>query len=108
MSNSKATDAYAEMRTRRHWKREDAARALAEWAESGESLTAFARRHELGVHRLQWWRAQLAQQTAAECESVRLVPVVPRQAPLENRRRWSRSLSPPTPVLPGVVSTSYT
>jgi transposase-like protein len=82
MSNAKATDTYAEMRTRRHWKREDAARALAEWDESGESLTAFARRNQLGVHRLQWWRAQLAQQTAAECESVRLVPVVPRQAPL--------------------------
>ena len=82
MSNSKATDTYAEMRTRKHWKRDDAARALADWAESGESLTAFARRNQLGVHRLQWWRAQFAQQTAAGCDPVRLIPVVPRQAPL--------------------------
>jgi transposase-like protein len=82
MSNVKETDAYAGMRTRRHWKREDAARALADWVESGESLTAFARHNQLGLHRLQWWRAQLAQHTAAKCESVRLLPVVPKQAPL--------------------------
>jgi transposase-like protein len=82
MSDAKATDKYAGMRTRRHWKREEAARALADWAESGESLTAFARRNQLGLHRLQWWRAQLSPQTAAEQESMRLVPVVPRQAPL--------------------------
>jgi transposase-like protein len=70
------------MRTRRHWKREDAARALADWADSGKSLTEFARMHQLGLHRLQWWRAQLAQSPAAEPEPVRLLPVVPRQAPL--------------------------
>jgi hypothetical protein len=45
-------------------------------------LTAFARRNQLGVHRLQWWRVQLAQLKAAERGPVRLVPVVPRQAPL--------------------------
>lgn len=82
MSSYKTTDPYAGMRTGRHWKRDDAARALADWADSGESLTAFARRHELRVHRLQWWRAQLAQSPAAEPEPVRLLPVVPRQAPL--------------------------
>lgn len=82
MSDQKATDAYAKMRTRQHWKKQDAARALADWAQSGESLTAFARRHQLGLHRLQWWRAQLAQQSAPESEPVRLLPVVPRQAPL--------------------------
>ena len=82
MVSHKTIDSYAEMRTRRHWKREDAERALADWAQSGESLTAFARRHQLGLHRLQWWRAQLAQAPAAEPESARLLPVVPRQAPL--------------------------
>ncbi len=83
MSNSKELDRYAGMRTRRHWKRDEAARALADWTKSGESMAAFARRNELGLHRLQWWRAQLAQQpAAAACESVRLLPVVPRQAPL--------------------------
>ena len=81
MSSHKTHDPYAGMRTRQHWKREDAERTLADWAQSGESLTAFARQHQLGVHRLQWWRAQLAQATAAEPE-VRLLPVVPRQAPL--------------------------
>lgn len=83
MSNSKEVDRYAGMRTRRHWKRDEAARALADWAQSGESMAAFARRNELGLHRLQWWRGQLAQQPAAAArESVRLLPVVPRQAPL--------------------------
>jgi transposase-like protein len=82
MSSHKTTDPYTAMRTRRHWRRDDAARVLADWAQSGESLTGFARRNQLGVHRLQWWRAQLAQAPAAERESVRLLPVVPRQAPL--------------------------
>lgn len=82
MIDPKTTDTYAAMRTRRHWKREEAARALADWAKSGESLTAFARRNELGLHRLQWWRTQLAPRTAAERESMRLIPVVPMQAPL--------------------------
>src|SRR5512139_1967784 len=82
MSSAKAMGRYAGMRTRRHWKREDAARALADWAESGESLAAFARRNQLGLQRLQWWRAQLAQAPVSERESVRLLPVVPRQAPL--------------------------
>lgn len=83
MSNSKELDRYAGMRTRRHWKRDEAARALSDWTQSGESMAAFARRTELGPHRLQWWRAQLSQRpTAAARESVRLLPVVPRQAPL--------------------------
>ena len=46
MTSHKTTDPYAGMRTRRHWKREHAARALADWAESGETLAAFARRHQ--------------------------------------------------------------
>jgi transposase-like protein len=82
MSKSTATDPYAGMRTRRHWKREDAARALADWAESGQSLTSFARRRELGLHRLQWWRAQLAKQPPTKREPTPLLPVVLRQAPL--------------------------
>jgi transposase-like protein len=82
MSSHKATDPYAGMRTRRHWKREDAARVLAEWAKSGVPLSAFARRHQLGLHRLQWWRTQLAQASSADTKAVRLLPVVPRQAPL--------------------------
>ena len=82
MSSHKTTDPYAGMRTRRHWKREDAVRALADWAQSGESLTAFARRHQLGLHRLQWWRTQLTQAPTTDPQPVRLLPVIPRQAPL--------------------------
>jgi transposase-like protein len=83
MSNSKEPERYAGLRTRRHWKRDEAERVLADWAQSGESMAAFARRNQLGLHRLQWWRGQLGQQpAAAEHESVRLLPVVPRQAPL--------------------------
>lgn len=82
MTSEKAVDPYEGMRTRRHWKREDATRVLTDWAESGESMTAFTRRHQLSTHRLQWWRTQLAQQNAAGSEQVRLMPVVPRQAPL--------------------------
>jgi len=83
MSNSKEPERYAGMRTRRHWKRDEAERVLADWAKSGESMAAFARRNQLGLHRLQWWRGQLTQQPAAAAhEPVRLLPVVPRQAPL--------------------------
>ena len=83
MSNSKEPERYAGMRTRRHWKRDEAERVLADWAQSGESMAAFARRNQLGLHRLQWWRGQLAQQPASAArEPVRLLPVVPRQAPL--------------------------
>jgi transposase-like protein len=82
VTSHRTTDPYAGMRTRRHWKREHAARALADWAESGETLAAFARRHQLGLHRLQWWRMQCRQAASAEPSAVRLLPVVPRQAPL--------------------------
>lgn len=82
MGSQQAADRYEGMRTRRHWKREDAARVLSEWSSSGLSLTAFARRHRLGVHRLQWWRAQLAQAAGQHAQPVRLIPAVPPRAPL--------------------------
>lgn len=75
-------DAYAGLRTRAHWKREDAMRVLQDWADSGESMAAFARRHRLGLHRLQWWRGQLKQAGSAEPMAQRLVPAVVRRAPL--------------------------
>ena len=76
------TDAYAGLRTRAHWKREDATRVLQAWAESGESMSAFARRHRLGLHRLQWWRGQLQAAASVETMARRLVPAVVRRAPL--------------------------
>lgn len=78
---SKQLDSYEGLRSRRQWKREEAERVLLDWSKSGQSMTAFARQHQLGLHRLQWWRTQLAQPTAEE-PPVRLLPVVPRQAPL--------------------------
>jgi hypothetical protein len=82
MGSHQATDPYEGMRTRRHWKRADAARVLSDLASSGESLTAFARRHRLGLHRLQWWRAQLAQAPEPHAPPQRLIPAVPQRAPL--------------------------
>lgn len=82
MGSQQAMDRYEGMRTRRHWKREGAARVLSDWASSGESMAAFARRHRLGLHRLQWWRAQLAQTADCHAQAVRLIPAVPRRAPL--------------------------
>ena len=76
------TDVYAGMRTRAHWKREDAARVLADWASSGESMAAFARRHRLGLHRLQWWRGQMKEATGTQAVGTGLVPAVVRRAPL--------------------------
>jgi len=52
MTGEKTMDPYEGMRTRRHWKREDATRVLADWSESGESMTAFTRRHQISMHRL--------------------------------------------------------
>jgi hypothetical protein len=61
MTSQETTEPYEGMRTRQHWKRENAARVLADWVDSGESMTAFTRRHQLSLHRLQWWRAPLSQ-----------------------------------------------
>jgi hypothetical protein len=95
MGSQQATDRYEGMRTRRHWKREGAARVLSDWASSGESLTAFARRYRLGLHRLQWWRAQLAQAADPQAQPLRLIPAAPRRAPLITigLRSQSRSAS---------------
>jgi transposase-like protein len=77
-------DPYEGMRTRAHWKAADAARVLADWSESGESLAAFARRHELGLERLSRWRERLAKARApgAEGAGARLIPMVVRPSPL--------------------------
>lgn len=78
---SKEADLYEGLRSRRQWKREDAERVLSDWSKSGQTMTAFARQHQLGLHRLQWWRSQLAQPVTEE-PTFRLLPVVPCQAPL--------------------------
>jgi hypothetical protein len=80
MTKQQVVDDYEGLRTRSHWKREDAARVLADWTSSGTSMSAFARQHRLGLHRLQWWRGRLGE--ACEEQSARLVPAVVRRAPL--------------------------
>jgi hypothetical protein len=50
---------------------------LSDWKQSGESMTGFARRHRLGLHRLHYWREQLgAKASVVEAQRVRLVPAV--------------------------------
>jgi hypothetical protein len=76
-------DPYEGLRTRAHWKPAGAARVLAEWRQSGETMTAFAARHRLGLHRLHYWRERLGTKPAAtEPLGVRLVPAVVVPAPL--------------------------
>ena len=43
----------------RYWREEHARVVLDAWASSGESRAAFARRHELTVQRLRWWKRWL-------------------------------------------------
>lgn len=76
-SRTTEVDPYGDLRTRAHWKPADAARVLGDWSRSGEALTAFARRHGLGLQRLKRWRRLGAPATQrAEPFGGRLVPVV--------------------------------
>lgn len=83
-SKTTEQDRYVGLRTRAHWKPADAARVLGDWSRSGEALTAFARRHRLGVERLKRWRGRLGTPAGQrEGSGARLVPVVVRSpAPL--------------------------
>ena len=43
------------------WTDDDARRVLDAWRASGESIPAFAKRHELTPQRLYWWKRRLAE-----------------------------------------------
>jgi hypothetical protein len=43
----------------RRWTEEEARGWIAAWAQSGERLETFARRHGFGGERLRWWRERL-------------------------------------------------
>jgi transposase-like protein len=76
-------DPYEGLRTRVRWTPSDAARVLADWTQSGESLTAFVRRHRLALHRLHYWRERLeTKPLAGEPLGVRFVPAVIGPSPL--------------------------
>lgn len=77
------SDRYEGLRTRSHWKLQDAERVLSDWAQSGESMSAFARHHGLGLHRLQWWRERIGKvPSVGQAGQLRLVPATVRGAPL--------------------------
>ena len=54
----------------RQWHEAEARKVLAEWAQSGASLDAFARTKGVSPTRLRYWRRRLA-----ETEAVHFVPV---------------------------------
>lgn len=94
------TDPYEGMRTRRHWKPDDATRVLSDWAKSGLPMAAFAQCHGLSQQRMCWWRERLEKaSTAGAKSSTRLVPATVRRAPLI-------SMEPPPRVAAVVVATS--
>ena len=56
-----------------HWTEADGQAAVAAWRSSGESLTSFARRHNMHPQRLSWWRERLGRSSESS-----LVPVTVR------------------------------
>ncbi len=80
------------------WRESDARRVLDALAESGETLSGFARRHGLTPQRLSWWRRRLGEWTqatqgteplqAGPCESG-FIPVLTRG----NERSWSSAVA---------------
>lgn len=82
-ASQSGADPYEGMRTRRHWKADDATRVLSDWAKSGLPMADFARRHGLSQQRMCWWRERLKEVPAAgEKPTTRLVPATVRRAPL--------------------------
>ncbi len=76
-------DGYEALRTRARWTPADAARVLSDWVESGKTMAAFAREHDLSIQRLFWWRGRLKETASAAREAkTRLLPVTPGKAPL--------------------------
>jgi transposase-like protein len=55
------------------WTEDEARAVFAAWRASDESLSAFARRHGIGVQRLYWWKRRLGSTTNAG-STLSLVP----------------------------------
>ena len=86
-TSSQSTSSVQAPRRFERWSAARAREALSKHKESGLSLAAFARRHGLPLHRLQWWRARLKEVSKEHRSPVRLVPV---------RIRPTAVLLPPT------------
>lgn len=76
----------ARLRSPLKWKEDDARRVLSAWRESGVSVNAFAREHELSTKRVLWWRQRLASWRSREvkaraAEPMQLIPAVPIEMP---------------------------
>lgn len=56
----------------RYWSEADGRRVVEAWQRSGESASAFARRHRLRTRRLEYWRKRVA--VGALAPSVSFVP----------------------------------
>jgi transposase-like protein len=64
----------------RYWQAEDAGVAVEAWKESGEGLTAFARRHGIKPRRLREWATRLeAAREAISFHPVRVVQASPQE-----------------------------
>lgn len=63
---------------RSKWSEVTARRVLAAWEASGESVSAFARRHKVNAERITWWRDRLG----APVASLTLVPMTPAPRPV--------------------------
>ena len=59
MNRKAANSALSTVLGRQRWRRVDAEVVVSAWRESGQSVSAFARRHGLSVDRVLRWRQQL-------------------------------------------------
>lgn len=97
---------------RRRWRRGDAEVVVSAWRDSGQSVSAFARRHGLSVDRVLRWRQQLDSESKVEFHRVALVQEATSARPsadsvvelvLENGRRVAVRRGFDASLLEGVV-----
>ncbi len=65
----------------KQWRPDEAARVLAAWKRSGQTMPAFSRRHGLKSQRLAWWQIRLAAPTNVSRSTQTLIPMTVAAAP---------------------------
>ena len=82
MDDRKSVQSIVPLVQRRTWSPQQARLVLDQWARSGETVTAFARRHGLVPQRLWWWLKRLgpSQPAQPEAPAAQWVPVTVRTA----------------------------
>ena len=73
MLSKSLTTSLAPILTNSYWREADAERALAVWAQSGLTLSAFARHCGLSVTRLRRWKTKLEQSEGPRFHPVEIV-----------------------------------